>query len=401
MPSRALRAAWRREYLVEMGHVPSAPRLRLVVALSVLLVPVTSMPAHGAGGTVALQAISTTVANPGDTKPVCIMIASNGNKVAGIQNNLSWDGTCATMTDPPNCYPIGSHGKQVKPDLAHQADFTVKVLVLALDNVDPIPDGPLYCCDFEGEADPGQCCPITVVGAAASDPSGGKLAAMGNAATICTANAADQPSGGVNMGSGQPLSGSNAPVGSETGAGSAPAPAPAAPAGAPVNQVLQGGGARVENPTIQALPPTPAPPAAAAPTAASSSSGAGAAPAAGSAPRPPLPPPTAALAATAPLPTAAVTEAPTQAPTAAPTAPPAPSSAPTGNAPPPTHAAPVVRQQAAEPVAKAEDNRGWFGCEIGSSSPKPMFGLGLIALFGAMLQRRRRARRPPETRTQR
>jgi hypothetical protein len=397
MPSRALRAAWRREYLVEMGHVASAPRLRLVVALSALLVPATRMPALAAGGTVALQAISTTVANPGDSKPVCVMIATNGNQVAGIQNSLSWDGTCATMTDPPSCYAIGSHGKQVKPDLSHQPDFNVKVLVLALDNVDPIPDGPLYCCDFEGEADPGQCCPITVVGAAASDPSGGKLAAMGNAATICTANAADQPSGGVNMGSGQPLSGSNAPVGSETGAGSAAAPAPAAPGGAPVNQVLQGGGARVENPTIQALPPTPAPAGTAAPTVASSSSGAAAAPAAGSAPRPPLPPPTAALAPTAPLPTAAATEAATQAPTEAPTAPLAPTPAPTRNAPAATRAAPV----AAEPVAKAADNRGWFGCEIGSSSARPVFGLGLIALFGAMLQRRRRARRPPGTRTQR
>jgi hypothetical protein len=377
-----------------MGHVPSALRLRLVLALSVMLVTMTTVPAQG-GGTVALQAQSATVSQPGDTAHICIMLATNGNQVAGTQNSLSWDGTCATVTDPPNCYAVGSHGKQVSRDLTHQPDFTLKVLVLALDNVEPIPDGPLYCCDFEGEADPGQCCPVTVVGAAASDPSGGKVAAMGNSATICTANAPDQP-GGPGMGSGQPLTGGNAPVGNESGAGSAPAPAPAAPAAAPANQVLQGGGVRVENPTVSAAPPTAAPPVTAAPTAASSSSGGAAAPAAGSAPRPPLPPPTAALAATA-----AVTEASTQAPTEAATAPPAPTAPPTRNAPPPTQAAPMVRQQAAEPVAKAEDNRGWFGCEIASSSARPVFGLGLIALFGAMLQRRRRARRPPESRTQR
>ncbi len=368
-----------------------------VAVVAALLLPAAAQRASGAS--VSLQAMSTTVAHQGDVGRVCVVLTTNGNPVAGTQNRLRWDGNCATGPDPPRCYPAGSHGKQVQtpPDLRSQPEFAVMVLVLSLSDVEPMADGPLYCCDLQGEADPGQCCPVSLTDTGASTPDGNAIPTTGNTAQICTAAGSDQPARPVGSGGGgQSMSTSNAPPPpSDVGGGASAPPAPPPGGGPPASQVLQGGGARVETPPGAAAgPPTvpalqlPTPPAAQAPAVAQAPAIAQApapGPGGGSAVQPALPPAT-----------AAPTSAPTQAPTApaakdTPAAP--PTVAPTAV---PTNAAPTPKQQQAEPQAQSAKGGGWFGCQISAAaSAGPVLGLGLLALLGAVVRRRRGARRRP------
>ena len=127
-----------------------------------------------AAATVVLLATSVRV-DPGDAAEVCVSLDSGGARVAGTQNDLVWDGSCATLPDASACEANGATGKQLHGDLSHQQDFTYKALVLSLDNVKPIPDGELYCCRFQITDAQAACCPVRITGAAAADPSGGKL----------------------------------------------------------------------------------------------------------------------------------------------------------------------------------------------------------------------------------
>jgi hypothetical protein len=378
-----------------MGRSRVAARRPGVVAGVALLVAALAPAASG----VSIQATSTTVQQQGDKGQICVFLSTGGLQVAGTQNDLQWDGSCATLIDvggsKGDCAVAGSHGKGLQQTLNPLGrDFAFRALVLSLSNVDPMPDGPLYCCNFEGEAEPGQCCSIAVTNTGATDPRGGALSASGNTAKICTAQGSNQPGrpiGSVN--NGQPLTTGNTGTGGDAGGGAAappPVPPPAAPAGggpAPV-QVLQGGGARMENPEGAGVAPLPAvtvqvpTPAAAQPPAAQP---------AASAPQPALPPPTQAM---------------TSVPTAAPTAP-APEDTPTKKvaaAPTaaPSRASAPPKQEPAKPAAQAEKGGGWFGCQIAAgASVGPVVGLGLLAAVGAAVRRRSAARRRLDSRTQR
>jgi hypothetical protein len=394
-PSRALHATARRGYFAKMSRKAAAARLRsLGVGFAALL---TSGVAHAA----ALFVTSATVQNPGDSAQICVVLSSGGAQVAGTQNDLVWDGTCATLTDPPPCAVAGSHGKQLAQTLVNTANFTFRGIILSFSDTSPIPDGPLYCCSFEGEANPGACCPITVVNAQGSEPGGIAIPLSGSTAQICTAQGSGQSGGGAGaIGGMNPPSASNEASAGATGSGAATAPgAPAAPAAGavPPVQVLPGGGTRVENspaeagaPTIQApaLAQTPGQPGAAAP-----------------------PPAAAPAAAVAGAPAAAATRAPiaavTSAPVAAPTNKPTPADTATVEVPvapttAPTKAAAAAKPQPAVPPADTSSSTGLFGCQIASgTSDAPLVGFGLLVLVGWAVRGRGTMHRKPDSRTQR
>ena len=141
-----------------------------------------------AGGSIVLQATSAAVADPGDVADVCVDLDSGGAEVAGTQNDLVWDGSCATLSDASACRINPASGKELFGNVSHQPDFTYRAVVLSLADVDPIPDGELYCCAFEVDAPPGSCCAINVTNPAASDPSGRALLPIsGNRAEVCVA----------------------------------------------------------------------------------------------------------------------------------------------------------------------------------------------------------------------
>jgi MYXO-CTERM domain-containing protein len=140
---------------------------------------------------VTLQAGSTTVANSGGRAEVCISLRSGGAEIAGTQNDLVWDGSCATLPDTHACAGSAGTGKELLGALNPQGrDFAYRALVLSLSDVNPIPDGTLYCCAFTVEADPGECCSIDVVNAGASDPLGNAISVTGVGGQVCVAGSA-------------------------------------------------------------------------------------------------------------------------------------------------------------------------------------------------------------------
>jgi hypothetical protein len=89
---------------------------------------------------------------------VCVGLDSAGQKVAGTQNDLIWDGSCAALK-PSSCTAVADSKKPLHGNTPPNAPNTYRALVFALDNVDPIRDGALYCCDFDMTANPECCAP--------------------------------------------------------------------------------------------------------------------------------------------------------------------------------------------------------------------------------------------------
>jgi hypothetical protein len=155
--------------------------------LMALAVPL--IVAHPGFCAVSLDATSATVSASGDRADLCVVLDSGGAQVAGTQNDLTWDGTCATLATPADCRVNSATGKTLSGALAPMgSDFSYRGLVLSFTDTEPLPDGQLYCCTFTVESAPGSCCPVAVVNAAASDPSGGALfVSAGQPASLCVA----------------------------------------------------------------------------------------------------------------------------------------------------------------------------------------------------------------------
>ena len=159
-------------------------RLRGAAALlSVVLV----MRVGAAAAAVSLQAGSVTVDAPFDDADVCVSLDTGGAAVAGTQNDLNWDGDCASLPGEDSCVVAGMHGKDLSA-ATRCGDFCLRAIVLSLTDVNPIPDGDLYCCRFSIHAAPGACCNLSVVNAAASDPDGKAISASGNVAHLCVSS---------------------------------------------------------------------------------------------------------------------------------------------------------------------------------------------------------------------
>jgi len=151
-----------------------------LVLLSLLL-------AAPAAARVSLSASSSTVAHPGEAAQICVSLTTGGAEVAGTQNDLVWDGECASLPDDDSCAAAGSHGKSLLGRLFAARDFTYRALILSLTDVDPIDAGVLYCCSFIAEAAPGACCPIRLTSAATSDPNGNSIPTRATGGAVCVA----------------------------------------------------------------------------------------------------------------------------------------------------------------------------------------------------------------------
>lgn len=155
------------------------PGLRLVLLVALL------GAARVAAGDVHLDLGSATVAHPGDTGRLCVSLDTGGAEVAGTQNDLVWDGSCAALPSESACAVAGTHGKELHSRIQSSDDFRLRALVLSLSDVDPIDDGVLYCCDFTVESAPGTCCHVTVTDAGASDSKGDSVAVNGGTGQLC------------------------------------------------------------------------------------------------------------------------------------------------------------------------------------------------------------------------
>lgn len=158
-----------------------SPIIRTGALAAVLLLPTATWAA-----TLSMQSTKT------DTGArLCVGLDSAGAQVAGTQNDLVWNGSCATLK-PNSCAAVPESNKPLHGNAPSTLPNTYRALVFALDNVEPIRDGGLYCCEFDlvGE-DP--CCAIKLDRMGASDPAGQVLPINGAPPQLCLKTGAAAP----------------------------------------------------------------------------------------------------------------------------------------------------------------------------------------------------------------
>lgn len=157
--------------------------------------------AAGAAAAVSID-VGTAGGQPGDTVTVTVSLQAEGATVIATQNRIDF-GRQAFIAAKPNGQPDCA----VEPAIDKEAtgfrflplgcdpdvDCTgVRVFVLSFDNLDAIPDGPLYACRVTIAADtPDGSQPLTLAELGASAPGGVLLAADGTDGTVIVANQTD------------------------------------------------------------------------------------------------------------------------------------------------------------------------------------------------------------------
>jgi hypothetical protein len=163
---------------------------RIAVAIRVLprvllpaLVACTLAPRAGA---VTLRANSSTVSAPGDQAQICVALETEGKTVAGTQNDLEWDTSCASLPNKASCVVNAQHGKQLQSAMPKGDGVPpLRALVLSLSDVKPIADSELYCCTFSAKMKEPGCCDIKVTRVGASTPDGKALDTKGVGGQLC------------------------------------------------------------------------------------------------------------------------------------------------------------------------------------------------------------------------
>ena len=147
---------------------------------------------------------------------LCLSMAGSASQVVGMQVDAHWDPSCM---DPVvgedgagDCTADPATGKMVRTAV-HGA--SLRAVLLSFSDVDPIPDGSLFCCNFTRRSS--SCCALGLTNLIASDSHGERV---GDAATVYQASLGGAPCVAVD-GTGDP-SGRNA-VGAREGSGSEPA----------------------------------------------------------------------------------------------------------------------------------------------------------------------------------
>ena len=133
----------------------------------------------------SLRVSSAEVGESGQEADVCVSLDSGGQRIAGTQNDLLWDGACATLEDAGACRVNPDTGKDLNGRLLGTVTG-YRGLVLSLSDVAPIPNGTLYCCRFRVEAMPHSCCAVSIANAGLSDDRGIAVAVdVGPPAQLC------------------------------------------------------------------------------------------------------------------------------------------------------------------------------------------------------------------------
>ena len=153
---------------------------------AVLVLALDCAPASRALGVyMTMQATKT----EGGAVKLCVGLDSGGQKVAGTQNDLIWDSSCANLK-PNSCAAVPDSKKPLHGNTPANLQSTYRALVFALDNVDPIRDGQLYCCEFELTGPGDGCCALRFDRLGSSDPVGTALTTNGNPDKLCLVSGA-------------------------------------------------------------------------------------------------------------------------------------------------------------------------------------------------------------------
>lgn len=172
-----------------MGSENGASGRMRRLALAVALAASVAVPAVASAVSLTMESSK----SEGGAVQVCVGLDSGGEKVAGTQNDLIWDGKCANLK-PNSCAAIAESKKPLHGNTPPNLQSTYRALVFALDNVDPIRDGALYCCEFALTAKDA-CCEVRFDRLGASDPVGNALSTTGKPEKLCLATGAEASGG--------------------------------------------------------------------------------------------------------------------------------------------------------------------------------------------------------------
>ena len=164
---------------------------RTSLCSAVLALVLLGVPASRALG--VYMTMDSTKTDAGTVK-LCVGLDAGGQKVAGTQNDLIWDGSCSNLK-ANSCTAVPDSKKPLHGNAPTNLQSTYRALVFALDNVDPIRDGQLYCCEFELKGTGDACCAVRLDRLGASDPSGTALTMTGNPEKLCLASGSAAPGG--------------------------------------------------------------------------------------------------------------------------------------------------------------------------------------------------------------
>lgn len=177
--------------------------------------------------------LSTGAAALGQSGRLCVSMIGGASEVAGLQANLGWDDTCMTPTDARRlCRADPATGKNVQTAL--QGRGSLKAILISFSDVNPIPDGNLFCCDFTAVGQEGtRCPPVRLEQIIGSTGNGTRIDSIkaGNTGLFTVLGAGSTQGGDAVVGG----------PGPDTGAGQAPPPvAQFAPPGAVVGESATG-----------------------------------------------------------------------------------------------------------------------------------------------------------------
>ncbi len=114
-------------------------------------------------------------AEPGATVEMCGFLSGN-TEIAALQLTLGWDSRCVAPVlsgSSHQCSTLPTTGKSL---LTRLGDEATTVMLIALSNSSPIPNGPLFCCSFVVSASPpAASCPMPLSAVTGSTASGTKL----------------------------------------------------------------------------------------------------------------------------------------------------------------------------------------------------------------------------------
>ena len=176
----------------------------MIVARSAAILVAIAIAASSAHA-VGIDCGSTTAAGGGVAAVAVTLTNDPKTAVAGMQNDLEFDDAILTLdltncTINPNIGPGTDADKSLENSLLADP-ARVRNIIVALENVNPIPDGELYTCAFEvdPEAPLGDVI-LENTRLVASDPQGNRLSVMGTDCSITIVECvddADCPNGEV------------------------------------------------------------------------------------------------------------------------------------------------------------------------------------------------------------
>lgn len=186
-----------------MLNVPSRSEFRAMLGVAVLALAIAA-PA------VAVDLKLERRSSEDGKSRVCVVMDAQGATVAGTQNDINFDASCASLSQA-DCVASKHHGKPLHGSIPPSDPSTFRSLVFALDNVDPMAAGEVYCCDFTITGEGDGCCPVTLGRLGASDPTGVALDVTSSAERLCLIGDAPPPPAAADSPAERPVAASPAP----------------------------------------------------------------------------------------------------------------------------------------------------------------------------------------------